>query len=129
MPYVPADEAQNHTLMDLGSRELQAGPTRRRVPLVASDALRVVFLRLPQGDEPHLPHRHPRADEVMLVREGRATFAVGDEPSFVAGPGSLVYVPRGVVHHLRAMGPEPLVILSIITPNQDLPDESVEEAG
>lgn len=129
MPFVSVAEALNHTLVDVGGPDVQAGPIRRRVPLVGSDALRVVFLRMPADGEPHPPHHHPRADEVMLIMEGRATFTVGDEPSFVAGPGSLVYAPRGVVHHMRATGPEPVAWLTIVTPNEDAPDESVEEGG
>jgi mannose-6-phosphate isomerase-like protein (cupin superfamily) len=94
---------------------------------VASGALRMVLLRMRQGEEPHRPHRHPKADEAMLVIEGRGLFTVGSEPGFVAGPGSLVYVPRGVVHRIQVAGPESLAWLSIVAPNLDAPDEAVEE--
>ncbi len=125
MPYVSVDEARNAAVLDTGEalRELGLG----RALLVASDALRVVLLRMEPGEEPHRPHRHPQADEAMLVVEGRGTFTVGSEPSFVAGPESLVYVPRGVVHRIQVTGPEPLAWLSIVAPNLDAPDEAVEE--
>ncbi len=128
MPYVSADEAQNATVLDTGEilRKLELGG--QRAMLAASGALRVVLLRMPFGEEPHRPHRHPQADEAMLVVEGRGTFTVGSEPDFVAGPGSLVYVPRGVVHRIQPTGPEPLAWLSIVAPNQDSPDEAVEAA-
>lgn len=127
MPYVSADQAQNATVLDAGETERALGLGRQRAPLVASDALRVVLLRMEHDQEPHRPHRHPLADEVMIVMEGRGTFTVGSEPGFVAGPGSLVYVPRGVVHRIQVTGPEPLTWLSIVAPNQDAADEAVEE--
>jgi mannose-6-phosphate isomerase-like protein (cupin superfamily) len=129
VPYVSVDEAQNASVLDVGATLRELGLGRPRALLVASDALRVVLLRMRPGEEPHRPHRHPGADEAMLVMDGRGTFTVGSEPGFVAGPGSLVYVPRGVVHRIQVTGPEPLAWLSIVAPNQDAPDEAVEEEG
>lgn len=129
MPFVSADQAQNATVLDTGEAVRELGLGRQRAPLVASDALRMVLLRMEQDEEPHRPHRHPEEDEVMIVMEGRGTFTVGSEPAFVAGPGCLVYVPRGVVHRIQVTGPEPLAWLSIVAPNQDAPDEAVEEDG
>jgi mannose-6-phosphate isomerase-like protein (cupin superfamily) len=127
VPYVSIDEAQNATVLDPRETERELGVGRLRAPLVASDALRVVLLRMRPGEEPHRPHRHPQADEVMIVMEGRGTFTVGGEPAFVAGPGSLVYASRGVVHRIQVTGPEPLAWLSIVAPNRDDPDEALEE--
>ena len=127
MPYVSVDEAQNATLFETAEALREFGLTRQRALLVASDGLRVVLLVLRPGEEPHRPHRHPREDEVMLVMQGGGMFTVGSEPGFVAGSGSLVYVPRGVLHGIQAMGPEPLALLSIVAPNEDAPDEAVEE--
>ncbi len=129
MPFVAVDEAQNATVLDTVGALRELVPGRQRALLVASDALRVVLLRMEEHEEPHRPHQHPEADEAMLVVEGRGTFTVGNEPGFVAGPGSLVYVPRGVVHRIQVAGPEPLAWLSIVAPNQDAPDEAVEEIG
>jgi mannose-6-phosphate isomerase-like protein (cupin superfamily) len=129
VPYVAVDEAQNATVLDAGEtlREFVVG--RQRALLVASDALRVVLLRMEPGEEPHRPHQHPKADEVMIVMEGRGTFTVGHEAGFVAGPGSMVFAPRGVVHRIQVTGPEPLAWLSIVAPNEDAPDEAVEAEG
>lgn len=129
MPYVSTDEAKNATVLDAGETRGELRLGRQRAPLVASDALRVVLLRMEQDEEPHRPHRHPQADEVMIVMEGRGTFTVGSEPSVVVGPGGLVYVPRGVVHRIQVTSPGPLAWLSIVAPNQDAPDEAVEEDG
>jgi mannose-6-phosphate isomerase-like protein (cupin superfamily) len=127
MPHVSADEALNALLVDLGETARELGTRTWRKPLVASDALRVVLLRMQPGEEPHRPHRHPRADEVMIVIEGHGTFSVGSEPDVVAGPQGVVYVPSGVVHRVQVPGPEPLVWLSIVTPNDDSPDEAIED--
>jgi quercetin dioxygenase-like cupin family protein len=129
VPYVAVDEARNTTVTDVGGvvRELAAGP--QRTVLVASDAVRGVLLRIEGDDEPHRPHQHPEADEAMLIMEGRGLFTVGGKPGFVAGPGSLVWVPRGVVHRIQVAGPEALVWLSIVAPNLDAPDEAVEVTG
>jgi quercetin dioxygenase-like cupin family protein len=94
VPYVAVDEARNATVIDVSGtiRELAAG--LQRTPLIASDTVRGVLLRIEGDEEPHRPHQHPEADEAMLVMEGRGLFTVGSEPGFVAGPGSLVWVPR-----------------------------------
>ena len=129
MPYVAVDEARNATVIDVGGaiRELAAG--LQRTPLIASDTVRGVLLRIEGDEEPHRPHQHPEADEAMLVMEGRGLFTVGSEPGFVAGPGSLVWVPRGVVHRIQVAGPEALVWLSIVAPNPNAPDDAVEVTG
>jgi mannose-6-phosphate isomerase-like protein (cupin superfamily) len=126
VPYVSVDEALNATVVDPGETAGMSRPGAQRLPLVASEDLRIVLLRMNAGEEPHRPHCHPRADEVMIIVEGRGLFTVGDEPDFVAGPRSLVFVPRGVVHRIRIPGPEPMVWLSVVSPNEDAPDESVE---
>jgi mannose-6-phosphate isomerase-like protein (cupin superfamily) len=45
-------------------------------------------------------HVHERDDEWFLVLEGEHVFTVG-EREFPAGPGDLVYAPRGVPHAQR----------------------------
>lgn len=127
MPHVPDDEAINMPLLDLNEVLRDRRPGALRVSLVGSGAVRIVLLRLGPGQEPHRPHRHPRADEIILVKEGTGRFTVGDEPPFLASPDSVVFARRNVVHRIEVPGPESLTILSIVAPNLDNPDESVEE--
>jgi mannose-6-phosphate isomerase-like protein (cupin superfamily) len=48
-------------------------------------------------------HVHAREDELFYVLEGQHTFVVGDD-EFRAGPGAVVFAPRGVPHaHRRAV--------------------------
>lgn len=49
-----------------------------------------------KGLEPP-PHTHSHEDETYFILDGRWHFRAGDE-SFPAGPGSLVFLPRGVQH-------------------------------
>jgi quercetin dioxygenase-like cupin family protein len=129
LPYVSVDEALNAIVVDPSGSGSGSSPDGRRLPLVASDALRIVRWELGPGEEPHRPHIHPGGDEAMIVIAGLGLFTVGDDPEFSAGPWSLIYAPRGVVHGIRVPGPGPLVWLSVVAPNSDSPDEAIEVEG
>jgi quercetin dioxygenase-like cupin family protein len=58
--------------------------------------------------------RHPVADEIVLVIEGRTTIfflAEGGEHPAALGPGDLVVVPRGIWHRFDT--PESVKLLSV----------------
>jgi mannose-6-phosphate isomerase-like protein (cupin superfamily) len=60
-------------------------------------------------------HRHTREDEYSYVLEGRMGALLGDEV-LEAGPGDLVFKPRGQWHTFWNAGDEPARILEIISP-------------
>jgi len=60
-------------------------------------------------------HRHTREDEYSYVLEGRVGALLGDEV-VVAGPGDLVFKPRGQWHTFWNAGDEPARILEVISP-------------
>src|SRR5215208_5787446 len=60
-------------------------------------------------------HRHNREDEYSFVIEGRMGALLGDDV-VEAGPGDLVYKPRGQWHTFWNPGDEPARILEIIAP-------------
>ena len=60
-------------------------------------------------------HVHPSTDEGFYIAEGELTFRLGDR-EVVAGAGSFVFVPRGVVHTARNSGPGPMRGLIILSP-------------
>ena len=60
-------------------------------------------------------HRHAREDEYSYVIEGRMGALLGDE-HVAAGPGDLVFKPRGQWHTFWNAGDEPCRILEIISP-------------
>ena len=60
-------------------------------------------------------HRHNREDEYSYVLEGRLGALLGDDV-VIAGPGDLVFKPRGQWHTFWNAGDEPARILEIIAP-------------
>ena len=75
-------------------------------------------------------HRHNREDEYSFVLEGRMGALLGDDV-VEAGPGDLVYKPRGQWHTFWNAGDEPARILEIIAPGgfEDFFDELVDAGG
>src|SRR5213079_595706 len=60
-------------------------------------------------------HRHNREDEYSFVIEGRMGALLGDEV-LEAGPGDLIFKPRGEWHTFWNAGEGPCRILEIIAP-------------
>jgi mannose-6-phosphate isomerase-like protein (cupin superfamily) len=60
-------------------------------------------------------HRHQREDEYSYVIEGRMGALLGDDV-LEAGPGDLVFKPRGEWHTFWNAGDDPCRILEIIAP-------------
>jgi quercetin dioxygenase-like cupin family protein len=85
--------------------------------LVPDDAtggrMSVFRATMPEGFSPPR-HIHTREDEVFLVLEGEARFDLDGE-HLVAGPGTSVFMPRGVPHTFRVLSPV-AVMLGIMTP-------------
>ena len=57
---------------------------------------RVMVGHAPAGDGPPM-HIHPHTDEGFYIGDGEMRFVFG-EREVVAGPGSFVFVPRGLEH-------------------------------
>jgi mannose-6-phosphate isomerase-like protein (cupin superfamily) len=57
-------------------------------------------VRPQEGVPPHIQHRE---DECFYVLEGEFEF-LDDIRAFVAGPGSLIYVPKGNLHAFKNVG-------------------------
>ena len=62
-----------------------------------------------------LPHVHRHEDEYSYVLEGTIGARVGDH-EVVAGPGSYLFKPRGLMHTFWNAGPGPARILEVIAP-------------
>jgi mannose-6-phosphate isomerase-like protein (cupin superfamily) len=126
MPYVAPEEIASSGLIDLAAigREMGAPPWRR--PLVASGTTRWVLWAMPAGFQ-QPAHQHPRADEVFHVLEGHASFRFGEGRDHVAaGPGTILFAPRGVAHEIAVPGPETVIFIASVAPNEDAADETVE---
>jgi quercetin dioxygenase-like cupin family protein len=61
-------------------------------------------------------HTHHREDEYSYVLEGRFGVQLGEEEVLEAGPGDLVFKPRGVAHAFWNAGDEPARLLELISP-------------
>jgi len=84
------------------------------VPAAATGgALSVFRATMPEGFGPPR-HIHTREDEVFLVLEGEAAFDI-DGRIVLAGPGTTVFMPRGVPHTFRVQSPV-AVMLGVMTP-------------
>jgi mannose-6-phosphate isomerase-like protein (cupin superfamily) len=68
----------------------------------------------PAGSSPPL-HVHHREDESFWVLEGSFSVRCGDR-TFSAGPGSFIFLPRGVPHTFVVEGNAPARLLSLCTP-------------
>ncbi len=68
---------------------------------------------VPKGREPSR-HLHRKDDEGFYVLEGSVTFYVGDE-TYEAGPGTFVFLPRGVPHSY-VFETEEVRMLGIVAP-------------
>ena len=126
MPYVAPHDvvaaADGQALLEIAA---SLGPPPWRRPLAASPALRAVLWGWPAGFET-VPHVHPRAEELFHVLAGRATFAFAGAPERTLGPGEVLVAPRGVEHAIRVLEGDPFVMLIVLAPNEDVPDETVE---
>ena len=61
------------------------------------------------------PHIHRYSDESFYILEGTYDFSL-DGQAFSAGPGSFVYLPKGVIHTHQAGGGKPARALVVQSP-------------
>src|SRR5262249_7744099 len=76
-------------------------------------AISVFRSTMPQGFSPPR-HIHTREDEVFLIEDGDVTFDI-EGRHLLAGPGTSVFMPRGVVHTFRVQS-ETATVLGVMTP-------------
>lgn len=77
-------------------------------------ALALWFETFGPGEGPP-PHVHSREDEIFVVLEGEVTFFAADSAS-VAGPGTVVFAPRGRQHTFRNTGMTAARMIAMVTP-------------
>lgn len=126
MPYVPHADAIARPLADLDELARAQGSGPWRVALVGDDGARAVLLGWPPGFRT-IPHRHPGASEIFAVQAGRLGFRLADHAEVELGPGSFLVARPGELHGLRVLGDVPAVLLAIVAPNEDRPDEAIDD--
>lgn len=70
---------------------------------------------VPAGARVPVPHSHEAFDETIYGLEGRLTWVV-DGREVRVGPGEVLFIPRGRVHHFANHDTETALELSVITP-------------
>jgi len=75
-------------------------------------------LHLVQVRDAVAPHYHRDHDETVYVIRGEALFTLAGE-EMALRPGTLLHVPRRLVHSVRVLGAEPCAVLSLFTPPFD----------
>ena len=71
----------------------------------SNGALAALEAVAPPGEGPPL-HFHGREDETVYILEGDFRWKLGDELS-MRGPGSFVFIPRGLAHTWQCIGERP----------------------
>jgi quercetin dioxygenase-like cupin family protein len=126
MPFVPDRDAVARPTADLLALAGSHGPGPWRIALAGDPGVRAVLLGWPPGFRT-IPHRHPGASELFAVQAGRLGFRLADLAEIELTPGSFLVARPGELHALRVLGDEPAVLLAIVGPNEDRPDEQVED--
>ncbi len=126
MPFVPDADAVARPDADLRAIAARSGTGPWRVALAGDPGARAVLLGWPPGFAT-IPHLHPGASEIFLVQAGRIGFRLDDRPEVELGPGSFLVARPGELHGLRVLGETPAVLLAIVGPNEDRPDEMIED--
>ena len=67
------------------------------------------------------PHSHDSWEETIYGVRGTVTWTV-DGVATAVGPGEVLCIPRGVVHHFENLGSEDATQLAVITPGVLGPD-------
>ena len=61
------------------------------------------------------PHTHADLDKIYYVLEGAGQFSLGGA-SEMLGAGEMLVAPSGTEHGLDNPGPDPLLVLVVVTP-------------
>ncbi|HET7571676.1 MAG TPA: cupin domain-containing protein [Gaiellaceae bacterium] len=107
-PILGPDAGESVNLLALGVRFMVEGAS-------TGAAFALVEHPLPPRALGAPVHTHANEDEYSYVLEGRLGIQLGDDV-LEAGPGALVFKPRGVPHAFWNAGDEPLRILEIVSP-------------
>jgi len=80
----------------------------------SNGALAALEATAPPGSDPPL-HVHTREEETVYVLEGQFRWKLGEERP-ITGPGSFVFIPRGLAHTWQCIGETPGRMLITFAP-------------
>jgi len=111
----PETVAAAYELAAEGGERLRFGDAEIVVK-AAADTTGGAFTLFEENEPADTPlHVHEHEDELFYVLEGEHVFQVGDQEVH-AGPGGLVFAPRGVPHAQRRVAPRTGRILVLTSP-------------
>jgi mannose-6-phosphate isomerase-like protein (cupin superfamily) len=122
LPYLPPEEANNKLIETLKEIKARKGSPPWREKVLATSRFRMLVHCWPPGFG-HPKHYHPRADEIWYVIEGQLKVSFNDSEQITAGPGSVLFANKGMVHDMQSSGKVPLVMLVFVAPNE--PDDEI----
>lgn len=70
---------------------------------------------VPAGARVPIPHSHEAFDETIYGLEGVSDWTLEGE-GITVGPGDVLFIPRGRVHHFENRGAQDARMLSVVTP-------------
>lgn len=97
---------------------IQIGQIEIRFRLPAGQTgggLSLFEFRVPAQAKVPVPHRHLGFDETIYGLEGVLAWTLEGREQEV-GPGDVLFIPRGEVHHFENTGTDDALQLSVITP-------------
>jgi quercetin dioxygenase-like cupin family protein len=106
------------------SEEIRIGPIAIRFLVeseVTNGSASVFEFDVLPGTPAPPPHSHDGYEETLYGLRGALTWTV-DGVQTTVGPGEVLSIPRGVVHHFENLGDEPATQLAIVTPGLLGPD-------
>jgi quercetin dioxygenase-like cupin family protein len=106
------------------SEEIRVGALRVRFRLEGSESggsVSIFEVDVPAGVSVPTPHSHDVYEETVYGLEGVLTFTA-DSRTVEVGPGDVLCLRRGVVHHFENAGDVEAKALAIVTPGSLGPD-------
>ena len=101
---------------DVAGDQLPGRLWKKLITPEASGCRNMIFglVSFPPGSDPGT-HRHAAEEEIIYVISGRGQTKVGDK-TYALEPGVAVFTEPGVEHGVKALGEEPLVLISVFSP-------------
>ncbi len=115
-PDGPGIRAEPPNMLLTRTSDLLANSDQRRFTIIENAVNTVYLIRVPPGDVSKA-HWHFDFDEWWVIGGGELVFEVGEgRPKLQAGPGDIVFTPRGFRHQITTVGQVESLRLPVTNP-------------
>jgi quercetin dioxygenase-like cupin family protein len=97
-------------LAGLQRMEAGVGYSSAEGPVVEGERIQVGLISMRRGTGARA-HTHPNEQWIYLTK-GKARASVDGQPERIVGPGTLIYLPAGIVHYIQALPEEDVVFFT-----------------